>query len=88
MTKEGDEEDGRKDVLEAIHEEKMDYPCFLDQGGAWSKQASVAHIPAFVVLDRAGRVAYRFAGKLLEGSSAFEELANAITKALSTPKPS
>ena len=88
MTKGGDDADERREVLETAREEKMDYPCFLDHDGSWSKQADVDHIPAFVVLDRSGRLAYRYGGKLLQGTSAFDELAKAIEQALATAKPS
>jgi hypothetical protein len=88
VTKHGGDKDELKEVLEATKEEKMDYPCFLDPDGTWSKQAGVDHVPAFIVLDRAGRLAYRHGGKLMQATSAFDDVSQAIERALGANKPS
>jgi hypothetical protein len=82
VTKHGEDDAERTHVASVAKEEKMTYPCFLDVGGGWSTQAGIGHIPAFVVLDRGGRLVYRHGGKLVEGSAEFEALTRAIERAL------
>lgn len=82
VTKDGEDEDDRKHVAETAREEKMSYPCFLDVDGAWSEKAEVGGIPAFVVVDRDGKVAYKHSGKLSENTEGFEKMRGAIEKAL------
>jgi hypothetical protein len=82
VTKDGDDDDSRKEVAETAREEKMTYPCFLDTDGMWSQKADVGGIPAFLVVDREGRLAYKHSGKLTEGTEAFEKMRGAIEKAL------
>jgi hypothetical protein len=77
-----DAESERNSVIEASREEKMDYPTFLDENNAWSKKHGVADIPAFLVIDRDGKVVFRHRGKLVEGSPAYAEMTKAIETAL------
>jgi hypothetical protein len=63
-------------------EHGMDYPGFLDGDGTWSRTASVRLIPAFVVLDKNGKLAYRHSGKLTPDSDAFRGMASVVEAAL------
>jgi hypothetical protein len=85
VTNHGDDDAERAEVAAAAKEEKMTYPCFLDVGGGWSEGAGIGHIPAFVVIDRSGRLVYRHGGKLSEGTSDFDALTRAIERAIETP---
>lgn len=82
VTKDGEDEDGKKEVAEKAREEKMTYPCFLDVDGTWSEKAEMSAIPVFMVLDRDGKTAYKHTGKLSEGTESFEAMKGAIEKAL------
>ena len=84
VTKHGEDDAERADVVSAAKEEKMTYPCFLDVGGGWSDQAGTGHVPAFLILDRHGKLVYRHGGKLVEGSAEFEAVVHAIDQALAT----
>lgn len=53
----------------------MTAPTYLDVDGRWSKEADVRLAPAFLLLDREGRLAYRYAGKLTVDSAAYQEMA-------------
>jgi predicted DsbA family dithiol-disulfide isomerase len=86
VTKHGDGAEERAEVAEAAKHEKMTYPCFIDLDGKWSESAGIGHIPAFVVLDRKGRLVYRHGGKLTEGSADYEALTRAIEQALAAPQ--
>jgi AhpC/TSA family len=77
-----DAENERKSVAEAAREEKMDYPTFLDANNTWSKKNGVAEIPAFLVLNRDGKVVFRHRGKLTADTPAFAEMTKAIETAL------
>lgn len=77
-----DAEAERKSAEEAAREEKMDYPTYLDDANTWSKKHDVAAIPAFLVLNREGKVVYRHRGKLVVDSPAYAEMTKAIEKAL------
>jgi hypothetical protein len=76
-------EDDRSEVAEAARQHEMDYPAFLDVDSSWSGATGLRLIPAFVVLDRSGRLAYRYVGRLAEGTRAFDEMAAVISEALS-----
>jgi len=78
--------DEKKSTLEAAREEKMTYPTYLDENGAWSKTAEVTAIPAFLVVSPAGKILFRHRGKLTEGSPAYTEMAKTIEGALSTAR--
>ena len=72
----------RAEVAKAATEEKMVYPTFLDVGGAWREQAKVAKAPAFVVLDKEGRLVTAYRGKLTAGTDDHAKLVAAIEKSL------
>ena len=72
-------EDDRAEVESAAKEHGMDYPGFLDVDGAWSGAAQMRAIPAFVIVDKQGRLAYRHAGRLSKDSESFERM-NAIVE--------
>jgi hypothetical protein len=84
VTKHGEDDAERAEVASVAKDEKMTYPCFLDVGGGWSEQAGTGHIPAFLVVDRKGRLVYRHGGKLVQGTADFEALVKAIDQALAT----
>lgn len=77
-----DAESEKKGVAEAAREEKMDYPTFLDENNTWAKKHGMAEIPAFLVLNREGKVVFRHKGKLVVDSPAYSEMAKAIESAL------
>jgi hypothetical protein len=82
VTKHGDDEQERQWVAAAAQKHGMKYPCYLDADGAWSSAADVAIIPAFLLLDGDGRLAYRHAGRLDKSGPEFEALDGAIQKLL------
>jgi hypothetical protein len=82
VTSAGEDDEERRSVTAAVHEEKMTYPCYLDTDGAWAERADVHGIPVFLVVDRAGKLAYRHAGKLSEGTPAFDRLRDAVERTL------
>jgi len=77
----------RAEIAAVAREEKMTYPCFLDVGGGWFEQSGTGHIPAFLVVDRQGRLVYRHGGKLVEGSAELDAVVQAIDRALAAPRP-
>ncbi len=86
MTNHGGDDAERAEVASVAREEKMTYPCFLDVDGAWSERAAVGHVPAFMVLDRDGRLVYRHGGKLVAGTPELEAVIRAIDRALAAPR--
>ena len=72
--------DGRAEVERVAREHGMTAPSFLDITGAWSTSVGVKLDPTFVLLDREGRVAYRYAGKLTEGSEAVTKITELLNK--------
>jgi cytochrome c biogenesis protein CcmG, thiol:disulfide interchange protein DsbE len=75
-------EDEKESVAESARQHGMSYPAFLDVDGSWSSSTGLRIIPAFVVLDKAGKLAYRHVGKLTEDSRAFERMTAVIEQAL------
>jgi hypothetical protein len=75
-------EDDRLSVETATKEHGMTYPGFLDIEGAWSRTAGLRAIPAFLVIDKAGRLAYLHRGKLTADSDGFERMTAIIEQAL------
>jgi hypothetical protein len=75
-------ESERKGVTDAALAEKMDYPTYLDDNSVWSKKHGVAEIPAFLVVNRDGKIVFRHRGKLLVDSPVYLEMAKAIEKSL------
>ena len=61
----------------------MDYPCLLDDAG-WSERAGVEMVPAFLLVDARGRLAYRHVGKLTTDDEAMRELAAIIERLLAS----
>ncbi len=74
-------------IQNAVQEEHMTYPCFLDPGSAWSRQLGLSLRPAFLVVGRDGRVAYRAAAILTAGEPDAVALTTAIEHALEAPVP-
>lgn len=75
-------DDDRDEVAAVAKEHGMDYPGFLDADGSWSKTASMRAIPAFVVIDKSGKLAYRHGGKLTADSDAFRGMASVVEAAI------
>jgi hypothetical protein len=75
-------EDDRAEVEATAKEHGMDYPGFLDIDSAWSRASGVQAIPAFIVIDKSGKLAYRHAGKLTEDSDSFRKMAGVVEQAL------
>jgi hypothetical protein len=80
------DEQARAAAAHAAAEEKMVYPSFLDHDGGWLAQSGIGHIPVFVVVGRDGRLAYRHAGKLLQGTPEYDALTQAIERSLDRPR--
>ena len=85
-TREDADQESRQRVADVAREEGMNYPCFLDVDSSWSKQANVRAIPAFIVVDRRGKLAYRHVGKLTQDSDDFAALERTIDQALTRPQ--
>ena len=81
-TRDGADQESKQRVADVAREEGMQYPCFLDVDSSWSKQIGVRTIPAFIVVDRRGKLAYRHMGRLRRDSNAFAALEHAIDQAL------
>jgi peroxiredoxin len=75
-------DDEHAQIAAAAREHGMSYPGYLDADGSWSRTANLSAIPAFVLIDKSGRLAYRHMGSLREGTDAFERLANVVEQAL------
>ena len=84
VTKSGEDDEERKSVLEAAHEEKMSWPTLLDPRGEWWSAAEVGMAPSFLVYGKDGKLVYRHSGKLVTDSEGFTNLAAAIEKALAS----
>jgi len=82
VTKDGEDDEERKHVADTAKEEKMTYPSFLDLDGSWTKSSKLGFPPSFLVVGKNGRLVYRHAGKLLQGTAEYDQLAAAIDKAL------
>ncbi len=77
-----DDAEERTAINDAIHEEHMTYPCFLDVRSAWSRLTQLNVRPSFMVLDRNGRVAYRATAVLEPGGPDVQRLDAAVAQAL------
>ena len=82
VTKDGEDQEERKGVLDAVQEEKMTYPTLLDPSGVWWSAADLGMAPTFLVVGKDGRLAYRYTGKLVEGTESYTALTAAIEQAL------
>jgi hypothetical protein len=78
VTKHGEDEEERATVGKVAKEHGMTAPSFLDHDGSWSKSANLYANPGFALLDREGKLAYRFVGKLEVGSKAYEEMSRLL----------
>ena len=77
-----DLEDDKQAVVSVTKEHHIDYPTLLDTEGAWMKRAGIEGVPAFLVIGRDGKLAYRHRGPVLPDSEAFAELQKAVETAL------
>ena len=73
-----DDSDDIELVKAAVKKHGMDYPCLLDHEFAWAKSAGFTGIPAFMLVDGAGKVSTIYRGKLKKGSEAYNKLARGI----------
>jgi len=80
VTRDGADAAERANVEKVAREHGMTAPSYLDVGGGWSKQADVGLAPAFLLVDRDGRLAYRYVGMLSEDSDAFRAMTAALEK--------
>ncbi len=70
-------------VAQSAREAQMTYPCFLDKGSVWQHAVGTSGmIPMFLVVDRSGRLTFSGKGLLVQGTPAFDRLAEAIERAL------
>jgi peroxiredoxin len=74
--------DDRAAASTAAKKHGIDYPCLMDRDGAWMKAAGIQGLPSFVVVDRAGKLVYRYRGKLTPDGDGYRELSQAIEKTL------
>jgi hypothetical protein len=75
--------DTNRDRVESTAKEHgMHYPAFLDAERSWQRSAGISLVPAFLVVDKSGRLAYVHRGKLVEESDAFARMAGVIEQAL------
>ena len=74
--------DERDEVAASAREHGMDYPGFLDTEGTWSSVAGVRAIPAFIVLDKEGKLAFRHGGKLSKDTETFASMDSVVDRAL------
>ena len=80
ITAHGDGEGGKDAVESVARDHGMTAPSFLDAAGAWSDAAGVRLDPTFLLLDRNGRVAYRYAGKLVADGEAVARMTELLDK--------
>lgn len=72
----------RQRVETTAKQHGMHYPSFLDEESNWQRSAQIRGLPSFLVIDKAGRVAFLHRGKLVDGSDTFEQMARVIEQAL------
>lgn len=79
----GEDPKEAQEIADTAREEHMTYPCYLDKGSVWQHEIGTnGSIPYFLVISKAGRVAYKHHGKLEVGSPAFAEITAAIEAAI------
>ena len=80
----GDDPDGagRRTIGDTARAHGMTYPTYLDRRAAWARRTGLHVRPAFLLIDRQGRVAYRFVGPLEVRTPSFDALAAEIERAL------
>lgn len=69
-------------ISETTQEEHMTYPSFIDVEEKWTSQEKIDAVPAFMLVDRKGRVVYRAHGGLKDGNRTLKDLTAAIERAL------
>jgi hypothetical protein len=69
-------------VAQVAQDEHMTYPCFLDVRSGWAHQTGLSVRPAFMVIGRDGRVAFRVAAVLTDDPPELHQLEDAIVHAL------
>ena len=80
----GDNPEQVKEITDAVREEHMTYPCFLDKGSVWQhKVGTSAVVPYFFVINKSGQIAFKHHGQLNEGSPEFAAMTAAIERAIS-----
>ncbi len=72
----------REHAQTVAQDHHIDFPCLLDKNGAWMKAAGIDGVPTFLVVDRDGKLVFRYHGRVTPGSGAFKELEAAVEKAL------
>jgi hypothetical protein len=72
----------REHAASVAKDEHITYPCLLDKQGAWMRSAGIEGVPTFLVIDREGKLVYKYKGRVTPGSDAFQQLAAAVEKAL------
>jgi hypothetical protein len=82
VTGSGETEQEKADVERVAKEHHMTSPTFLDIDGSFAQASGLGHNPSFLIVGRDGKTVFRFAGKLVEGSEGFDQLAQAIERAL------
>lgn len=82
VTKHGEDAQELADVDRVVTQHHMTSPTFLDLDGSWSKASGLGSNPSYLVVGKDGKAIYRYAGKLTEGTPAFDEVAAAIERAL------
>lgn len=80
VTKSGGDEEERAWVDATARKHGMTAPSFVDPDGSWSKAANIGSVPGFLLIDRDGRVAYRYVGKLDRDGKAFAEMSALLEK--------
>lgn len=80
VTKSGEDDEERAWVAATAKKHGMTAPSFVDADGAWSKAANIGRVPGFLLIDREGRVAYRYIGKLDRDGQAFAEMSALLEK--------
>lgn len=84
VTQHGESEEEKAEVEKTAKEHHMTGPTFLDLGGSWAESSGLGNNPSFLVIGKDGKSVYRHAGKLTEGTEAFDQLARAIEQSLGT----
>jgi hypothetical protein len=81
VTRTGQDDEERAWASETAKKHGMTAPSFIDDpNGTWAKQANITPMPGFLLIDREGRIAYRYTGKLDKESSAFAEMSELVEK--------
>lgn len=80
VTRDGEDDKERAEVERVAAEHGMTAPSYLDTSGEWLGSAGVKFAPAFLLLDREGRLAYRHTGVLKVDSAEFAEMMAIVEK--------